>query len=100
LSRARARTLRGLDRHPVATGDAARLRRYGVQYHFWMSGVFAQAGQRAVLMRSSSARLGMIQHWRLLRDVSLMDEAGLTIIVQRTRMDRYDRPAGHHVLDL
>src|ERR1700730_17020543 len=30
----------------------------------------------------------------------LMAEAGLTIIVQRTRMDRYDRPAGHHVLDL
>src|SRR5580704_10711917 len=30
----------------------------------------------------------------------LMAEAGLTIIVQRTRKDRYDRPAGHHVLDL
>src|SRR5580704_5153787 len=29
-----------------------------------------------------------------------MDEAGLTIIVQCTRLDRYDRPAWHHVLDL
>ena len=29
-----------------------------------------------------------------------MEEAGVTIIVQRARMDRYDRPAGHHVLNL
>jgi len=92
--------LRGLDRQPVAIGDAARWRRCGTQLDFRMRGALVQAGQRVVLMRSSSARLGMIQHWRLLWDVSLMDEAGLTIIAQRTRMDRYDRPAGHHVLDL
>ena len=29
----------------------------------------------------------------------LMDEAGLTIIVERPRMDGHDSVAGHHVFD-
>src|SRR6516162_363860 len=35
---------RGLDRHPVAIGDAARPRRLRMKLHFGMRGAFAQAG--------------------------------------------------------
>src|SRR4030095_566370 len=40
---------RRLDRHPVAVGDPARLRRRGMQLHCGMWGALAQTRQRVVL---------------------------------------------------
>src|SRR5580693_545302 len=40
--------LRRLDRYPVASGNAPRPRRRGMQLHFRMPGAFAQARQRAM----------------------------------------------------
>ena len=53
------------------------------------------ARERMSAMRSS----GLLRLGRTV-DLLLMDKADLTIIVQRSLMDRNDRCAGHHLLDV
>ena len=55
-------TLWGLDRHPVAIGDTACLRRLRMQFHFRMRGALTQTGQRAMLGLTEQGRLGVCQN--------------------------------------
>ena len=61
---------------------------------------YTQSAEAALQLTGVNRESGLAADCNLARDRSLMDKAGLTIVVQRSWVDWNDRCTRHHVLDL
>ena len=74
------------DRNPIALANPARLRRRGMQLHFWVPSALAQAGQTAMLALAKHCRLRIGQDQRKARrEVRPRHRADLWLLEVRQR---------------